>query len=71
MTCLPTSYTFYDRHSPRLENVSLALILLLVGDDPIADDFVLYNTSHCDVYDVSLRLKYMANIEQWKNSATS
>ena len=50
----------------RLENVSLALILWLVRDDPIADDFVLYNTPHFDIYsndfnDGNLRVKYVAN----------
>jgi hypothetical protein len=44
----------------------LALILSLVRDNPIADDFVLYNTPHFDFTindfnDGSLRLKYVAN----------
>ena len=51
----------------RFDNLSLALILDLVRNDPIANDFVLYNTPHFDntpndFNDGSLRLKYVANI---------
>lgn len=53
----------------RFDNLSLALILDLVRNDPIANDFVLYNTRHCDVTkkdfsDGGLGLKYVANIKQ-------
>jgi hypothetical protein len=45
----------------------------LVRDDPIPDYFVLYNTPPFDITtndfnDGSLKLKYVVNIEQWKNS---
>ena len=45
-------------------HLSLALILWLVRDDPIADYFVLYNTPHFDITttnfkDGSLRLRYV------------
>lgn len=45
--------------------MSLGLIIWLVRNDPITDDFVLYNTPPFDVttnyFDVSFRLKYVAN----------